>query len=102
MIQFLNVFDSITQNALCFKHSNIFRVGYFCAPGFDVITAECAEGEIMIPNFLTYSWTCASSSDGYTCPGDFSVACPDEPVEASFESCQCDGQFLVNESCQTA
>ena len=85
------------------KQNNfLLRSGYVCTmAGRDAVTAECAEGEILIPDFMNLSWSCASLSDGYRCPGDLSIACPDEPVDPSAESCQCDGQLLVNPSCQT-
>ena len=41
---------------------------------------ECNEGQVLIYEASTMSLSCENMDDGYTCPGDIAVACPDDPV----------------------
>ena len=79
-----------------------FSTGYFCVPGFDALTIECDNGEIIVPDFASNSWSCQSPDAGFICPGDITVTCPAEPIVPESASCDCDGQLLVGPTCQTA
>ena len=65
------------------------------------MTIECGEGEVLSFDAAANTWACQSNADGFYCPGDYSVACPDQPVVPEAATCKCDGELLVDSTCQS-
>lgn len=70
--------------------------------GIDGCLAECAEGEILLPDFENRDWLCETDPDTTRnrCKGAYNIQCPRDPVKARVEECECDFQAIFSPDCK--